>query len=87
MLFSEPGRPVGSAPINRGGTFEFAEPVPTGNYTVAILPPGEEVPAGAEPPSTKPTAPAIPGKYRNEVTSGLTATIEPGENKLNLQMP
>lgn len=86
MLFSEPGRPVGSAPIASGGTFEFSDPVPTGVYTVAILPSAEEVPAGAEPPSAKPSTPAIPSKYRNEVTSGLTATIEPGNNSLDLQM-
>ncbi|MCA9069051.1 MAG: hypothetical protein KDA84_09020 [Planctomycetaceae bacterium] len=86
VLFSEPGRPVGSAPITSGGTFEFSAPVPAGNYVVAILPPAEEVPAGAEPSSAKPKIPAIPPKYRNEATSGLTAAIEPGENSLDLQI-
>ena len=84
LLFAEPGRPISAAVVSTEGQFAFEEPVPVGKYAVAILPKGEEVPAGAGPTPTGP--PAIPAKYQSEVTSGLEAAIAPGENALVLQM-
>ncbi len=86
LLFAEPGRPVSAAAISANGVFQFAEPIPAGKYAVAILPAGEELPAGAEPPSVKTALPQIPPKYRSEVTSGLNAAIQPGDNALTFQM-
>ncbi len=87
-LFSEPGRPISSAPISDLGSFEFAEPVPVGKYQVAILPPAEELPAGAEPVGkTNAKQVLIPPKFRNEATSQLQADIQAGDNTLKLTMP
>jgi len=80
------GVPVGSARLGPAGQFQFNEPIPVGDYRVAIVPPGEEAPAGAPAPRLDQAMKAIPPKYRSEGTSGFTATVKEGENSLAFEM-
>lgn len=80
------GVPAGSARLGPAGQFQFDEPVPVGDYRVAIVPPGEEAPAGAPAPKLDQAMKAIPPKYRSESTSGFTATVKEGDNPFAFEM-
>jgi len=67
--------------VRADGTYSFQTPLPAGTYTVAI----EEGPRKeGNPPAGRS---AVPQRYQNPVTSGLTVDIKSGRNlhDLNLQ--
>jgi hypothetical protein len=76
------------APIQSGGAFTIAKPLPTGEYKVMVLPlvvqqqvDGKGPEVGVEKP-----APDIPQKYRVIGTTDLTATVKEGKNEFSLEM-
>ncbi len=61
--------------------------LPLGTYQVSITPPLVEVPLGPMLTPPKPRAfPNIPPKYRRNETSGLTLTVEQGDNTFDVDM-
>lgn len=87
QLVKADGVPVGAAGISPQGEFQFESSVPVGEYRVAVLPPKEEVPAGAPDPKLEQAAKKIPPKYRNHTTSGFTALVKEGQNTFTFDMP
>ncbi len=73
----------GAVDIQAGGTFELAEPLPTGTYTVYLSPKAAE--AGDQP---KPVSidRAVPDKYWNEASSDLKIEVKEGENTIPLDL-
>jgi hypothetical protein len=65
--------------VEEDGTYEFEE-VPTGDCVLAVT--TEPWYEASEPPPD----PRIPKKYRDVKSSGLSITIEEGENNLDLKM-
>lgn len=61
--------------------------VPSGQYLVTVVanepPPLKQTAAGGPPP---PGPPITPAWYRNPNTSGLEYTVEPGSNKIDLEL-
>jgi hypothetical protein len=76
-------RPGGDYVVKRFGT----EGVPLGKYQVWITPPLLDAPMGParEPPRIREYQ-NIPKKYRDANTSGLTLTVEEGENLFYVNM-
>lgn len=68
-----------------GGEFTMSDPVPVGNYKVAVLTPQEAAPeAGVE---YKPKEyPEIPLKYRDEFNTDLVAEVKEGDNEFTFDM-
>jgi hypothetical protein len=85
-LVKPDGVPAGWAELSSTGEFRLPAPVPVGQYRVAIGPPDEDAPAGGPAPRLDAALKAIPPKYRNEATSGLTATVKEGENTFTFEM-
>ncbi len=86
VFFSAVGVPAGVAKLGLSGQFSLDEPLPVGEYQVAIQPGEDELPAGAENPNPGPPAVSVPPKYMSETTSGLTATVKEGENSFPFDM-
>ncbi len=85
-FISEDGK-VGTADM--GATGEYAmKDVVVGDYKVVISPPA--LPHPGMPGTTKKAGqanfPQHPVKYRSDLTSGLTAQVNPGENSLDFDM-
>ena len=61
--------------------------LPEGDYLVAIMPRGVDVPIGgsAPPPKARPF-PNIPPQYRTPETSGLALTVKEGDNQFDVDM-
>lgn len=74
-----------SAPLDDEGRFVIEEPIPTGTYGVAVMPPPEPAPHEA-PANAPPMVSNIPAKYRDHNTSGITVQIKEGENELTIPM-
>jgi hypothetical protein len=64
--------------IRADGTYTFKTPMPAGNYTIAIE---EGLREKGKPPPV-----AIPQRYQNPVTSGLTIQVQPGENRHDVSL-
>jgi hypothetical protein len=64
----------GIARIDRAGNYRFDTPLRTGVYAVYVTP------TPPEPGSPAPSVSNIPTKYRDMTTSGLSCTVNEGEN-------
>ncbi|MEA1951550.1 MAG: hypothetical protein U9N87_09205 [Planctomycetota bacterium] len=73
-----------NAEVGQDGSYEVTsyrgKGVPTGEYTVSILP--SVLPS----PPPRDLWPFIPMKYRNPATSGLTFTVAEGDNLFDVDM-
>ncbi len=64
------------------GTFELADPLPTGSYRVSILPPA---PAENGPDTRpEPASVQIPKQYLSETSTPLEVMVKEGENSFPL---
>lgn len=79
------GVPVDVAKLDASGQFKFDQPVPVGEYQVAILA-GGDAPAGAGGPEAKQEPPKIPPKYQDSFKSELKATVAEGENTFTFEL-
>jgi len=74
-----------SGPIGPDGSFSIVsgekDGAPEGKYLVRIDSEAVKVPANGN-PKKRSAALSVPGKYANEETSGLTATVKAGQNNL-----
>ena len=86
VFFKAVGVPAGVAKLTPSGEFRLERPIPVGEYQVAIQPPAEEVPAGAEDPKLEEALKKIPPKYWSETTSGLAADVKEGDNSFAFEM-
>lgn len=78
---------VASATLSSSGDFQFEQPMPVGDYQVAILPPAEEAPAGEEEDAKRAEVmKRVPEKYWSHATSGLTATVKEGDNSFTFEL-
>lgn len=67
------------------GEFVMTDPVPVGNYKVAVMTPQESAPDSSV--AYKPKEyPDIPLKYRDDFNTDLTAEVKEGENEFNFDM-
>jgi len=86
VFFKPVGVPAGVAKLTPAGTFQLDRAIPVGQYQVAVQPPAEEAPAGAEDPNREKTLKDIPPKYWSEATSGFTAEVKEGDNAFTFDM-
>ncbi|WP_437222019.1 hypothetical protein SH661x_002593 [Planctomicrobium sp. SH661] len=75
---------VGATAVVEDGKFQFSEAIPVGDYKVAVGP--LPAPPPHLPPLPKDKVVKLPKKYGKSATSGLSATIKSGENKLQFQL-
>lgn len=73
-----------SADLAEDGTYTIVEPLRTGKYTVAVLPP-ESPPEDSIPVAAKEYA-NIPQKYRDPRKSGLLLEISEGDRSFDVNM-
>ena len=68
------------------GKYKMESPIEAGVYTVLVTPapPPPPDPVNPLPPPKEPKD--IPEKYRSEVTSPLTASVEGGENEVSFNL-
>lgn len=85
LVLEDPERGIGVSATIEDGQFVFIDPIPIGTYQVTIHPPPAPPPLQAD-PSGNPADVAIPTKYRNPETSGLTQEIETGPNTVDFQL-
>lgn len=78
VLFEDPARSIGATATVKDGKFAFVDPVPVGDYKVAVQPPPAPPPMQAGPAEPKVD---IPTKYQTSKTSDLTATVKKGTNE------
>ncbi|REJ89052.1 MAG: carboxypeptidase regulatory-like domain-containing protein [Planctomycetota bacterium] len=77
------------AEVGSDGSYTVTEPIPVGEYAVSVMPSFETPVAGEEgdqdfvPPEARED---IPPKYQNPGESGLTVTLNEGENSYNVEM-
>lgn len=81
------GRPIPRATTDKEGKFQIssyggADGAPVGEYKVTVFTQGGELEEGEDPEGAKQEPDLLRGRYSNPDTSGLTATIKPGENVL-----
>lgn len=81
------GKGVGaSTTLDENGGFAITEPLPVGEYLVAITPPVPVPPTPGQPlPKYVPPS-VIPKRYTQEETSGLKIEVKPGENDVDLNL-
>jgi hypothetical protein len=76
--------------LQPGGTYSVrmakGDGLPEGSYSVAVLPPRIVAPVGTMKMPPVPPRPDIPPKYREPATSGLTLTVKPEANTLDINM-
>jgi len=74
--------------LQEDGHFVVRKAIPVGDYSIRVVPPSPPPPEpGVRPVSIKsPAQGGIPLKYRDANTSGLTLTVAPGENYLEVAM-
>lgn len=76
------GGSADAAPLQSGGRYKLARPLPVGTYTVTISAPSASSPEEALQMSTD----NIPAKYQSVLTSPFTVEVEPGDNSFDMQM-
>lgn len=86
MLVKPNGVPIGSVELSSAGEFQFSDPVPVGEYRVAIGLPKEEAPADAPASRFSEALKVLPPKYRNDATSGFVAVVKEGDNHFTFDM-
>ena len=86
VFFEAVGVPTALAELTPSGEFQLDEPIPVGEYQVAITPPPGNAPAGEEDPKFEEALKKIPPKYQSEVTSGFTAAVKQGDNSFTFEM-
>ncbi len=86
VFFRAVGVPAGVGELGPSGEFSLDEPIPVGEYQVAIQAPEDELPAGAENPNPGVTPVSVPLKYMSETTSGFIARVKEGDNKFTFDM-
>lgn len=78
-----------AAQLKPEGTYEVrmgkGAGLPSGTYSVCVCPP-PLMPKGVFDPATVKQYPNIPQKYREASTSGLTLTVQEGENLFDVAM-
>jgi hypothetical protein len=90
--FSNPDQGVFiKAPLGGDGSYEMKIAgrlgLPLGAYQVAIRKPTFDAVTGGPQPTPPPrTFPDIPPKYLEPETSGLSLTVKPGMNELNIDL-
>ncbi len=85
-LYSPGAGSGATAAIDGEGHYQFQEPLPAGDYQVAVLPPPPPPPQDAVPVAVEVKADDIPGKYRDFNSSGLTLSVKPGDNTFDISM-
>jgi hypothetical protein len=79
-----------TAALDKEGRYEIimakGAGLPLGAYKVCVTPPPEFYPIGQPAPPKPKQYPNIPEKYRNYQTSGLTVTVQDGENPFDIDM-
>lgn len=79
-----------TANLEQDGSYEIimakGAGLPLGDYRVCVTPPPVFYPIGQPAPAQPKPYPNIPSKYRNYQTSGLTVTIEDGDNPFDIDM-
>ncbi len=73
------------ANLDTAGHFQFSDPLTPGTYRVSVMPP-TPVEAGPTAATKPPVVTRIPQKFTSEITTPLTATVQPGENNFPLQL-
>ena len=91
VLFSSNERGINmNATLKPDGSYEIimakGAGLPLGTYKVCVSPPPMFFPIGASSPPKVKEYPNIPKKYRKFLTSGLTVTIEEGDNPFDIDM-
>ncbi len=92
IRFSNPQAGIDmTAQLHPDGTYEVlmarGRGLPEGTYQVAIVPPGAKIPLGPMKERPKPQECLdIPSKYRSTSSSGLTLTVKPSDNRLDIDM-
>lgn len=76
---------IGASATITSGQFTFDGPVSTGLYKARILPP-EPVPPAPGEIAEVPAQSNIPDRYKSTETSDLEVRIDPGENKLEIDL-
>lgn len=80
-----------TAELKPDGTYEMTMPklggLPVGTYQIRVRPPDPPLPpfGSTAIPKVK-ECPDIPHRYREDATSGLTATVKQGENSFDIAM-
>ncbi len=92
IRFSNPQAGVDmTAQLDSNGTYQVilarGPGLPEGTYQIAIMPPRVEIPLGPMKERPKPRECLdIPSKYRSPSSSGLTLTVKPSDNRLDIDM-
>ena len=74
----------GSAELDEQGQYAFDAPLRAGQYAVSIQPP--PLPAPHETPAAPSEPFAVPQKFQDAKTSGLTAEVKEGKNVINFDL-
>lgn len=80
------GVPVGAAKVGDSGEFTFHDPLPVGEYRVAVLPIVQVASAEDVDPRHKEVMKKIPSKYWDSHTSGLTTVVKEGDNSVTFTL-
>ncbi len=87
VFYGADGVPGGSATLSPSGEFRLGQPIPVGDYQVAVAPPGEEAPAGEEAdPQRAKILEKVPPRYWDHTTSGLSAQVTEGDNTVTFEI-
>lgn len=81
LLGNETGQ-VGQADLQPDGSFQMAQPLPAGKYTVFLSP---KIVDTAEPTPIV-IDKSVPEKFWNEGTSGVTVDVAEGENDIPIDL-
>ncbi|MDB5340511.1 MAG: carboxypeptidase regulatory-like protein [Planctomycetaceae bacterium] len=83
VTFEDPSRGIGQSTPVKAGSYQMAGALKVGEYKVAVQPPSAPSPMASR--STAAAA-AVPSRYSQPVTSGLTATVKAGTNKADFKL-
>jgi hypothetical protein len=86
VFYDADGVPVGAAKLTSSGEFRLDQPIPVGNYQVAVVPAEGEPPAGLEDAARFEAIKKVPEQYWSQTTSGLTAEVNEGDNSFTFEL-